>query len=106
MLHLNISGITFITVKVLISVVLSMTLVKPQAIHLLKTSVIVDKYKMHIKNNIKLETKNVLIDEKNYKDLAIYFNRYDRSKLIKILSLYFHELIGKIEKMKENIFDG
>ena len=68
-LHLNISGITFITVKVFINVVLSMTLVKSQAIHLLKTSVIVDKYKMHIKNNIKLETKNVLIDGKNYKDL-------------------------------------
>lgn len=26
----------------------------------------------------KLETKNILIKEKNYKNLAIYFTRYDQ----------------------------
>ena len=39
------------------------------------------------------------IDEKNYKDWAIYFTRYFHSKLIKMLSPRYHELIGI---MKEN----
>ena len=46
----------------------------------------------------KLETINILINEKNYKDLFIYFTRYDHQKSIKILSLYYHELVEKIEK--------
>ena len=50
----------------------------------------------------KLKTKAILIDEKNYKDLKIYFTRYVHSKFIKMLSLYYHELIGKII---EKIFD-
>ena len=52
---------------------------------------------------IKLEAKNILIDEKNYEDLTIYFARYDHGKSIRMLSLYYHELIGKT--MKEKIFD-
>ena len=46
----------------------------------------------------KLETKNVLINEKNYKDLMICFTRYVHSKSIKTLSLYYHGLIGKFKK--------
>ena len=74
---------------------------------------IVDLYKMLIKElNIrvcdsyfdnlikakKLETKYILIDEKNYKDVVVYFTRYVHNKSIKILSLYYHELMGKIRK--------
>ena len=44
-----------------------------------------------------LETENILIDEKNYKDLVIYFTKYVSSKSIKILSLHYYELMGKIE---------
>ena len=48
---------------------------------------IVNIYKMHIGYNYlfgilletkKLETKNILIKEKNYKNLVIYFTRYDQ----------------------------
>ena len=46
----------------------------------------------------KLETKYILIDEKNYKDIVVYFTRYVHNKSIKNLSLYYHELMGKIEK--------
>ena len=46
----------------------------------------------------KLETKNISIDEKNYKDLVIYFTRSVHIKSIQMLSLYSHELIGKIEE--------
>ena len=61
---------------------------------------VVDIYKMHAKeiniksqvcryyfNNLvkarKLETKNILINEKSYKDLVIYFTKYVRSKFDK-----------------------
>ena len=44
----------------------------------------------------KLKTKNILIDKKNNKDLTIYFSVYVHSKSIKMLSLYYHELIGKM----------
>ena len=36
----------------------------------------------------KIETKNISIDEKNYKDLLINFTRYVQSKSIKMLSLH------------------
>ena len=79
---------------------------------------IVDTYKMHfkeinIRNRVhnyyfnclikarKLETKKNLIDEKNYIDLVIYFTRYDREKSIRMLSLYYHELMRKTEEHKE-----
>ena len=49
----------------------------------------------------KLETKNILIDEKNYKDLTIYFARYDYKKSTRMLSLFCHELMGKIEEHEQ-----
>ena len=42
---------------------------------------------------ILIETKNILIDQKHYKDLMIYFTRYAHKKLIKMLSLHYHELM-------------
>ena len=45
-------------------------------------------YNYHFDNLVKakkLETKNILINGKNYKDLTIYFTRYVHSKSIKIL---------------------
>ena len=41
----------------------------------------------------KLETKKILIDEKNLKDLVIYFTRYVHSKSIKMFSLHYLELL-------------
>ena len=49
---------------------------------------------------IKLETKYILIDEKNYKDVVICFTRYARSKLMVIVSCYYHKLTGKIEEQE------
>ena len=55
----------------------------------------------------KLETKNIFINEKNYKQPTINFTRYAHSKSIKIFSLYYHELIRKIKEHEgEKIFDG
>ena len=45
-----------------------------------------------------LETRNVSIDKKSYKDLVIYFTRYHPDKSITIINLYYDELIGKIEE--------
>ena len=60
---------------------------------------------MHIQNIIqkfgqskKLETRNILIDEKNYEDLTINFTRYVHSKSIKMFSLHYHELIEKVKE--------
>ena len=50
------------------------------------------------------ETKNILIDEKNYNGFVICFTRYVHSNSIKILSLHYHELTGKIEEHKK-IYD-
>ena len=44
----------------------------------------------------KLETTNILIDDKNYKDLLIYFSRYVYSKSIKMSTLYYYELMRKV----------
>ena len=41
------------------------------------------------------------IDEKNYKDLTIYFTRYVHSKSIKMLSLHYHKLMKKLMNMKK-----
>ena len=69
----------------------------------------------HIKNRVcnyyfdnlvkakKQETENILINEKNYKDLVIYF-RLVYSKLIKML-LHHHELMGNIKEHEGKIFD-
>ena len=45
----------------------------------------------------------MLIDKKNSKDLVIPFTRCDDSKSIKILSLHYHELIGKIKEHERKI---
>ena len=60
--------------------------------YILKYLQIFDYYENLIKLK-KLGTKNIVIDEKHYKDLVIYFTRYDRGK-----SLYCHEQMGKIKK--------
>ena len=46
----------------------------------------------------KLEFKNILINEKNHKDLVIHFTRYVHNKSIKTLRMQFGELIGKIKE--------
>ena len=53
-----------------------------------------------------LETKNILIDEKKYKHLTIYFDRYDYFKSIKMSILCYHELMGKSEEHEWKIFAG
>ena len=40
----------------------------------------------------------LIIDGKNYKDLVIYCTIYVLSKSIKMLSVHYHELIGKVEE--------
>ena len=40
----------------------------------------------------KIETNNILIDKKNYRDLVIYFTRCDGGKIIRILSMYYNKL--------------
>ena len=57
----------------------------------------------HLVEAKNLEIKNILINKKNYKDLTIHFTRYVHSKSIKILSLHYQELMGKIEEHGEKI---
>ena len=47
-----------------------------------------------------LRTKSA-IDEKNYKDLVVYFTNYVNSKSIKILSLDYRKSMRKIEENEE-----
>ena len=54
----------------------------------------------------KLETKNIFTDEKIYKNLTTYFTRYVHSKSIKMLSLHYHELMGKIKEYEGKNIDG
>ena len=49
----------------------------------------------------KLKTKNILINEKNYNDLVIYFATYFHSKTIKMLSPYYYELMEKVKEHEE-----
>ena len=58
-------------------------------------------YSKKKKKKKKIEPKNILIDETNYKDLTIYFTRYVNKKLIKVLRLRYHELMGNIEEHEE-----
>ena len=56
------------------------------------------------------ETKNIFIDEKNYKDIVICFTRYNRGKSMRMLSLHCHESVGKIKgkiylMVDDSIFD-
>ena len=58
-------------------------------------------YNYYFDNLVKakmLETENILINEKNYKDLVIYFTTYYHSEFIKMLRLRYHELMGTIEE--------
>ena len=50
------------------------------------------------KKKKKEENKNILIDEKNCKDLTFYFATYIPKQLIKMLRLEYDELTGKIEE--------
>ena len=52
----------------------------------------------------KKETKTILIKERNYKDLVIYFTSYVHCNSIKILSFHYHELIRKIEDYEGKYF--
>ena len=64
-------------------------------------------YNYHFDNLIKakiLETKKILIDEKKYKDLTTYFTRYVFIKSIKMLSLHYHELMGKIKEHEQKTY--
>ena len=55
----------------------------------------------------KSQTETILIDDKSCKDLMIYFTRYVHNNLLKILSLHYYDLIGKIEEHeREKIFDA
>ena len=54
-------------------------------------------YENLVKAKKKTETRNILIDKKSYKDLVIYFIRYQPDKSIRMLNLYYDKLIGKIE---------
>ena len=48
-----------------------------------------------------LETSNIFIDQKSYKDFVIYFTRYHTDKSITMLNLYYDELKGSLKSMKE-----
>ena len=66
--------------------------------HIQKINIKNQVYNYHFDNLVKtkqLETKKILIDKKNYKDLTIDFTRYVHSKSIKIFSLQYHELTEK-----------
>ena len=49
----------------------------------------------------KLETKIVLIDEKNCKDFLIYFTRYGHEKSIRLFNFDYYKLIENISKFEE-----
>lgn len=40
------------------------------------------------------------------KNLMIYFTRYYRGKSVRIFSLFYHKLMGKIKELEEKIFHG
>ena len=55
----------------------------------------------------KIETKNTLIDEENFKDIVVYFTWYVHCKSIKMLSMYSYKLMGKIKKHEgKKLFDS
>ena len=58
----------------------------------------------HYENLMKLkilETSNIFIDQKSYKDFVIYFTRYHTDKSITMLNMYYDELKGSLKSMKE-----
>ena len=63
--------------------------------HINKINITNQVFNCFFNNSIKakkFETKNVLIDEKIYKDLVIYFTRYDHNKSIKICRFCIDDL--------------
>ena len=55
----------------------------------------------------KIKIKNILVGQKNCKGLIIYVTRHVYSRSIKMLSLYYHELMGNIKEHEgKKIFDG
>ena len=65
---------------------------KTSILKIVSTTIIFDNLiKAKKQKNKKIETKNVLISEKNCNDLVIYFTRYVHSMSIKMLSLHYHE---------------
>ena len=57
-------------------------------------------YKYYFDNLVKakkLENKKFQLMKKNYEDLVIYFARYVHSKTRKMLSLNYHEFMGKVK---------
>ena len=54
-----------------------------------------------LSNQNKIETKNILIDEKHYEDLVIFSTKFDCDKLMTRLSLYYQELKERLNNMKE-----
>ena len=125
-LCLNISDTAIITIKNVDYHCISHIISKSEAINLLEKSVLehrgyiqkciskksILKLSLQLSiwqfsQNKKLETKNILIDQKDYKDFTIYFSRYVHGKSIKMLSLHYHESMGKInENEGKNIFNG
>ena len=51
-----------------------------------------------IKLKKKIEIKNILVYEKNYKDFTTYLTRHIDRKLIEMLCLHYHELMGNIKE--------
>ena len=114
MLCLNISDIAIITVKgadyrCIIRDILHLMIVVIYKMHTKKIN-IKNQAHYHYENLFKpkkIETKNIFIDKKSYKDLVIYFTRYHFHKSITMLNVYCDELIGKIVDFQgKKILDG
>ena len=126
MLCLNLSDIVIITVKDADYPCIIHDISKSDAIHLLVMRLmIVGIYKVHFKeiiiknrvysyyfNNLinaeKLETINILINEKIIRIwlFSRYFTRYVHKKAIKMSGLYYHKLMRKIEEYEGKILAG
>ena len=88
----------------MVIVVLFYDISKPKAIHLLKNSVLDHCgyiwnacQKSILKIFKKVETGNIFIYKKSYKDLVFYVTRYHPDKSMTMLNQYYDELIAKIE---------
>ena len=104
MLCLNISDIAIITIKHVDYCCIIHYISKFEAIHLLKNSVLDHCgyiwnacQKSILKILKKVETGNIFIYKKSYKDLVFYVTRYHPDKSITMLNQYYDELIAKTE---------
>ena len=69
-----------------------------------KKSILKSSVQLYFDNLVKakkIKTKSILVDEKNYKDLVIYFTTSIHRMPMKMSNIHFHELIGKIEQHEE-----